>query len=151
MSTMLQISTLAKQTNVPASTIRYYEEIGLIPAAKRGENGYRLYSEKDAERLRFVQRAKALEFTLTEIEEILHLREQGEAPCAFVIGQIEAKLTEVEHKITQLNQLKAELTELQQEINQLPSEKVAAKECVCHIIENSHLTHLGQITAQGIP
>jgi len=143
----LRISALAKQTGIAASTIRYYEEIGLIPPAKRADNGYRVYTVRDAERLHFIQRAKALEFSLAEIEEILLLRENGDAPCAFVISQIEAKMIEVENKIAQLNQLKGELTQLQAEISQLPVEKVEAHECVCHIIENERLIRLGELTA----
>lgn len=146
----LRISDLAQQSGVASSAIRYYEEIGLLPPAERTDNGYRVYDKHDVERLRFIQRAKHLDFSLDEIREIMHLREQGEAPCAFVINQINTKVTEVERKIAQLNQLKRELNQLQTEIAQLPTEEVEAKHCVCHIIENENLTHLGELTAQGI-
>ncbi len=150
MDAMLRISEVAHQTGIATSTIRYYEEIGLIPAAKRGENGYRLYSPSDVERLRFIQRAKALEFSLTEIGEILALRESGDAPCAYVISQIDRKTAEVTRKIAQLNQLKAELTHLQAEISRLPTSKIAAQECVCHLIENENLTNLSELTGAAL-
>ena len=64
---MFQISELSKQAGVPAKTIRYYEEIELIPPARRAENGYRIYNETDVERLRFIRRARALDFALDDI------------------------------------------------------------------------------------
>jgi DNA-binding transcriptional MerR regulator len=146
----LQIKDLAKKTGVASSAIRYYEEIELLPPANRGDNGYRVYTTKDVERLRFIQRAKSLDFSLNEIKEILHLRERGETPCAYVISQIYIKVVEVERKITQLNQLKSELNILQAEISQLPVEKIEAKQCVCHIIENEHLTNLSELTSNFV-
>ena len=116
MADMLRIGELATRAGVATSAIRYYEDIGLIPAAERGENGYRLYRASDAERIHFIQRAKALDFSLSEITEIIDLRERGAAPCAYVIGQINSKLTEVERKMVELAKLKSELTELQAEV-----------------------------------
>ena len=147
MNNKLRIGELAERAGVAASAIRYYEDIGLIPAAQRGENGYRLYRATDAERIRFIQRAKALDFSLSEITEIIDLRERGEAPCAFVISQINSKLTEVERKIAELVKLQNELMELQTEIARLPAAQVAAKECVCHIIKQESLVHLSELTS----
>ena len=58
--TMLTISQLARRSGMPASTLRYYEKVGVIPPATRSDSGYRLYDEKALARLAFVQRAKAL-------------------------------------------------------------------------------------------
>ncbi|MAS35400.1 MAG: heavy metal-responsive transcriptional regulator [Anaerolineaceae bacterium] len=136
---MFRIKELARQTGVNTPTIRYYEEIGVLPAPSRADNGYRVYSEQDLERLRFVTRARSLDFTLEEIGEILSFRERGEAPCAYVIGQIAAKIEEVDHKITELNRLKEELQQFQQQAEQLPFAEIEAKSCVCHLIENQEI------------
>lgn len=139
MENQLHIGELARQAGVANSLIRYYEEIGLLPAATRAENGYRVYHQEDVERLQFIQRAKALDFSLEEIKEILDLRERGDAPCAYVINQIRAKFNEVERKMAALAHLKAELVQLQAEATRLPLTEIEAKSCVCHLIENQRL------------
>ncbi|MBZ0292542.1 MAG: MerR family transcriptional regulator [Anaerolineae bacterium] len=136
---MFRIKDLARQAGVNAPAIRYYEEIGVLPAPNRADNGYRVYSERDLERLRFVTRARSLDFTLEAIGEILTFRERGEAPCVYVIGQITAKIAEVDHKITELNRLKEELLQLQQQAEQLPLAEIEARSCVCHLIENQEI------------
>ncbi len=55
---MFQIGDLSERTGVPAKTIRFYEDIGLVAPASRAENGYRLYDQNDAERLRFIKSAR---------------------------------------------------------------------------------------------
>ena len=145
MVNILQIGDLAHQVGVAASMIRYYEEIGLLPPANRGDNGYRVYTQLDVKRLRFIQRAKTLEFGLDEIKEILGLRERGEAPCTYVMRQIEAKIGEVERKIAALTRLKTELVQLQAETASLPLAEIETKSCVCHLIENQRLIAADEI------
>ncbi|MCQ3979713.1 MAG: heavy metal-responsive transcriptional regulator [Anaerolineae bacterium] len=145
METQLRIGDLARQVEVAPSLVRYYEEIGLLPPAVRTKSGYRVYNQADVERLRFIQRAKDLDFSLEEIKEILGLRERGEAPCAYVISQIEAKIEEVDRKMAALSRLKAELVQLQGEATRLPLAEIEAKSCVCHLIENQQFTTLDKI------
>jgi DNA-binding transcriptional MerR regulator len=148
MENQLNIGELAQQAGVATSLIRYYEEIGLLPTAARTENGYRVYSQEDVERLQFIQRAKALDFSLEEIKEILGLRERGNAPCAYVINQIGAKIDEVERKMAALAHLKAELVQLQAEATRLPLAEIEAKSCVCHLIENQQLIPLNELKVE---
>ena len=135
------ISELGKRLGVNPKTIRYYEAIGLMPPPARNASGYRVYTEEDADRLAFILRAKALDFSLEEIREILALRERGEAPCPYVLQRIERKIAEVDRKIAQLRQLRAELEELRNAAGALPPEVIAAKGRVCHLIENQPLRH----------
>lgn len=130
------IGELGDRLGVNPKTIRYYEEIGLLPEPARNNSGYRVYGEQDVERLAFVLRAKALDFSLEEIGEILALRERGEAPCPYVVQQIEAKIDEVDRKIEALRKLRGELEELHTEAEALPPEDIAAKGRICHLIEN---------------
>jgi MerR family regulatory protein len=59
---------VADRTGVPSTTLRYYEEIGLLAPAGRRDNGYRAYSDRDVERLQFITRAKALDLAWTACE-----------------------------------------------------------------------------------
>jgi DNA-binding transcriptional MerR regulator len=66
----MNIGQAAELSNLPAKTIRYYEDIELV-TPERGDNGYRKYSEKDIHRLRFVQRARSLGFSIEECRLLL--------------------------------------------------------------------------------
>lgn len=148
MENQLHIGEVARQVGVATSMIRYYEEIGLLPPAARTENDYRIYGQKEVERLQFIQRAKALDFSLAEIKEILELREQGQAPCAYVLNQIGTKIDAVERKIAELTRLKAELEQLNAQATRLPLAEIEAKSCVCHLIENQRLSALDGVKVE---
>jgi DNA-binding transcriptional MerR regulator len=64
----LTISQVAKTSGVAAKTIRYYEEIGVLPAPSRAASGYRLYDEPGVERLRFIRRARSLGLPLQQLK-----------------------------------------------------------------------------------
>lgn len=135
----MRIHELARRAHVCAPTIRYYEKIGVLPPPPRADNGYRVYQEVDLERLRFVARARSLEFSLDEIREILAFREREEAPCTYVLSRIEEKVQEIDRRMTALSQLRQELQQLQAKADAeagdlllIPSETDA---CVCHLIE----------------
>ncbi|MCL5960325.1 MAG: MerR family transcriptional regulator, partial [Chloroflexi bacterium] len=67
----LKIGQAAERVQMNPKTIRYYEEIGLLPKASRNASGYRLYSEEDLDRLQFIRRAKLLGLTLTETKHVV--------------------------------------------------------------------------------
>src|SRR5258708_21959848 len=106
-SAMFPISELSNQTSVPARTIRYYEAIGLLAPARRSANGYRLYDGKDAERLGFIRSARTLDFSLTEIAQILAVRDRQEPPGQHVIELIRAHIEQVEIRMPELQKLKS--------------------------------------------
>jgi DNA-binding transcriptional MerR regulator len=135
-STMLQIGELSNQTGVPAKTIRYYENIGLLSPASRGENRYRLYNQKDTERLRFIRSARALDFSLQEIAQILAARDRNEPPCSHVMDLIQSHIDEIEIRIRELEKVKRDLTSLYAAGQDLP-EDVHMRSCVCHLIQIS--------------
>jgi DNA-binding transcriptional MerR regulator len=139
MTEQLRISELARRIDVNPRTIRYYEQIGLLPPPQREANGYRVYDRADVERLQFIRRARALDFSLDDIGEILAFRERSEAPCLYVLHSIDQKIDEVEQRITDLKRLRRELVELRREAQDLPVDDVEGKECVCHLIQNLEL------------
>lgn len=131
---MLHIGELSKRTGVPSKTIRYYEEIGLLPQPQRAANGYRLYSEEDADRLQFIRRARALNFALDEIAEILAFRERNEPPCRHVMDLICHQIDEIESRIRDLERIRNELKALHEAGQNLP-EDVRMRTCICHLVQ----------------
>ncbi len=131
---MLQIGELSKLVDIPTKTIRYYEEIELVPPPRRAENGYRQYDQSDVERLRFIRRARSLDFALDDITEILAFRERGEAPCQYVMLLMEERIGQIAERIKNLKSMKTDLERLHKMGLQLP-EDVEMKQCVCHLIE----------------
>ncbi|EKV03261.1 putative transcriptional regulator [Leptolyngbya sp. PCC 7375] len=109
---MLKVSEVAKTLNINSQTLYFYERIGLIPPPHRTTAGYRLYSVKDVERLRFITRTKALGLTLDEIREILTLKEGKSLTCQAVQERLAAKLAQIEGQIQQLQALQCELKPL---------------------------------------
>ena len=67
---LLSIAQVREKTGVSARTLRYYEELGLLPGARRSAGGRRVYGSDELERLRFIQRLKALDLTLAEIKQL---------------------------------------------------------------------------------
>ena len=110
----LTIGDLAARAGVTAEAIRYYEREGVIPPAPRGGAGrYRLYGAADAERLRFVRRARDLGFSLDEVRELLALAaDDPDRPCGDVNRIARTHLAQVEAKLAQLTALRAELHRL---------------------------------------
>jgi DNA-binding transcriptional MerR regulator len=84
------------------TTIRYYEDIGLVPEPARAPNGYRDYEAAAVERLRFISDAQESGLTLAEIASILELRAQGDPTCHHTIELLERHLEDVERRIERL-------------------------------------------------
>ncbi len=130
----MKIQELAQTTGVSARTIRYYEEIGLLPHPARGENNYRRYGERDVERLRLVAGARRLDLSLEEIREILALRDHREAPCRVLLERLEHKADEIAERIRELQRLERDLRALHALGLTFPTDDVDGKNCVCHLV-----------------
>src|SRR2546430_2224640 len=107
----MQIGELAKRSGVTVQAVRFYERLKLLPEPQRKDSGYRVYSETDLKRLRFVRQGKSLGFSLDEIRDILRMREGGHCPCGEVFSIAERHLQSVEQQITQLSKFRAVLTQ----------------------------------------
>jgi Cu(I)-responsive transcriptional regulator len=107
----MNIGTAAERAGLPTKTIRYYEDIGLLSPG-RLENGYRDYSADDVHRLRFVQRARSLGFSVEECRQLLSLYSDKDRESAEVKAIAQAKLTEIERKIAELKGLHGLLSHL---------------------------------------
>lgn len=103
---------LARASDVGIEAIRFYERQGLVPAPARTAAGYRRYPQRTIQRLQFIRRAKSLGFSLQEIGELLALHDDEHSSRTRVKAMTEAKLTEVENKIRDLQQMRAVLADL---------------------------------------
>lgn len=130
----MQIKELSQRTNLPAKTIRYYEEIGLLPPPARLPNGYRDYEETAVSRIKFVVGARSLGLSLDDIGEILALRDQREAPCRVLLQMLDEKAAEIRQRIADLQRLEVELRELHALGLTFPTDDVDGKHCVCHLV-----------------
>lgn len=107
----MNIGQAAQRANLPPKTIRYYEEIALIKP-DRAENGYRDYCEADIQRLRFLQRARSLGFSIGECRTLLSLHEDKQRASADVRMLARNKICEVDRKIAELKSLRETLSGL---------------------------------------
>ncbi len=105
-----KISDVSKETGLSADTLRYYEKAGLLKNIHRAPSGIRLYSDDDLSSLRFIQRAKTMNFTLDEISKLLQMRENPARVKKNVRQLTQDKLDEVEQHLKMLNTLRNELT-----------------------------------------
>ena len=109
---MHTIGKLAQFAEVTTDTVRYYEKEGLLAPARKTDAGYRLYDEDSVRRLRFIRQAQQCGFSLTEIRELLALKNSDAACCSDVRGVAVEKKLQLEHKIRALQVMSRALTEL---------------------------------------
>ena len=105
----ISIGELARASGVKVPTIRFYEQIGLLPAPHRADNNRRVYDTKTGERLAFIKHARQLGFAVEAIRSLLDLADNPERPCADANRLAELQLTAVEEKIARLSALRTEL------------------------------------------
>lgn len=115
---LLKIGQVSEQSDLPVKTIRFYEERGLIQAAKRTSGGFRLFEASVLTRLSFIRRSQALGLSLNDIQDILGIADSGQRPCKDVRHKFQAKITEIDERIQQLTKLKGQLQVLIEEADQ---------------------------------
>jgi DNA-binding transcriptional MerR regulator len=129
----MRIGELAERVGVNPKTIRYYEDIGLLPDPERLPSGYREYSDDDFHRLRFIRTAQRLGLSLSEISEILGFRERAERPCDYVLGVLDRQVADLDRRMAEMAQLRRELIDLKAQADRLPSDP----RCYCAVIEHT--------------
>ncbi len=111
MSQVLTIGQLAQAAGVNLDTVRYYERSALMPEPRRSDAGYRLYSGKDLERLKFIRGAKSLGFSLDEIRHMLNLVD-SEGDRAEVRALATARLEDMDRRLAEIQQARTVLAGL---------------------------------------
>ncbi|MBZ9934870.1 helix-turn-helix domain-containing protein [Mesorhizobium sp. BR1-1-16] len=105
----ISIGAVAKATGVKVPTIRYYEDVGLLPVADRTESNRRSYDAASVSRLRFIRHARDLGFAVDAIRQLLNLSDQPDHSCSDVDSIARRHLAEIDEKIAQLTALRAEV------------------------------------------
>jgi len=108
----MTIGRAAAAAGCKVQTVRYYEQVGLLPAPSRTEGNQRLYADADIRRLMFIRHARGLGFPLDAIRSLLSLSDRPDQPCKTADMIARAQLAEVERRLAQLNALKAELSRM---------------------------------------
>jgi MerR family mercuric resistance operon transcriptional regulator len=109
---VFRIGQVAKHAGVTVEAIRFYESQALIPEPPRSESGYRQYNSETIRRVRFIQRAKELGFSLKDIHALLTLRNEPSATCGDVKARALQKIAEVDEKTLDLTRIRRALTNL---------------------------------------
>lgn len=110
--TTYKIGQVAKRANVNKETVRYYEKRGLIPKPDRRRSGYRIFTQRHIDQIKFIKRAQQLGFTLSEIKELLELRVNEETSCSEIKKEAQEKYQDVTQKINDLRQIQDTLVDL---------------------------------------
>lgn len=114
---MYTIGDVARVTNLPTKTVRYYADIGLVVPTARSTNGYRLYSGKEINKLIFTRRARSFGFSVQVCRELLDLYEDQERSSRDVKAIAQRRIVEIEEKLLELQSLHQELTHLADSCN----------------------------------
>jgi DNA-binding transcriptional MerR regulator len=128
MKSTVPIGTVSRETGIKVPTIRYYEEVGLLPSPARTDSNRRSYDEAAVQRLRFIRHARELGFEVEAIRQLLTLSDQPDRSCAEVDGIARSHLREIDDKI-------ARLTALRQEVQRMVDEGAHGRVAECRVIE----------------
>jgi DNA-binding transcriptional MerR regulator len=133
MERLLTISQLARATSVPAKTIRYHEQAGVLPVPRRSASGYRQYAQRDVHRLLFIRRARALGLSLASITALTAKLDEGS--CVGLRPRLTHLVTEhlgtVRQQIAELQLLERQLTQV---LRRLMTRSPSAHADGCHCL-----------------
>jgi DNA-binding transcriptional MerR regulator len=105
----LSIGLLASRTGTTVPTIRYYEEIGLLPHAPRAANGHRFYREADLKRLTFIKRCRDFGFPIEQVRDLAQLFEDGDRACVEARNVAQMQLDKVRARLEEMRELEKSL------------------------------------------
>jgi len=146
--TALKIGEVATLAGVPAKTLRYYEDIGLISPAGRTASGYRLYGWRELEQIEFVRRAKLMGLSLDEIRSLVESAEDGIPNKVFqhLDDLLKRSLAETERKIEELRAFRESLLEYRERTAEAESQGA----CRCGELDNSEFCGCVMAATEGV-
>ncbi len=131
----MKVSELARQAEVTAETVRHYTREGLLHPVRDPDNGYQLYDHANLERLRFIQRARTLGFSVAEIGDILAHADQGDSPCPMVRDLLASRLPQIRARIRELEALAARMEQALTAWEEMP-DGTPDGHSLCRLIES---------------
>lgn len=131
----MKVSEIAKEAGVTAETVRHYAREQLLAPTRHPQNGYQLFSRHDLERLRFIQRARKLGFSVAEIREILAHADQGDSPCPLVRDLLASRLPQIRSRIAELEALAARMEQALASWQEMP-DGTPDGHSLCRLIES---------------
>ncbi|MED5620228.1 MerR family transcriptional regulator [Ideonella sp. BN130291] len=126
----LTIGVLAERTSCTVPTIRYYEEIGLIPPARRRPSGHRVYQAESQELLSFIRHCRDFGFGLEQVRELVSLSQSQERDCFETLDIAQAHLRAVRAKLLELHTLEASLARFVKDCTTMCAGGPAAQCCI---------------------
>ena len=141
--TALKIGEVARLVGVPAKTLRYYEDIGLLSPARRTASGYRIYGWRELEQIEFVRRAKLMGLSLEEIRKLVEIAEEGisSGVLRHLDELLEQKLEETERRLEELRGFRQSLLEYRERA------AVAEEQGTCRCAQRGEGEFCGCVTA----
>src|SRR5213593_4492457 len=138
MAHILTIGQVAKTTGLAAKTIRYYEEIGVLPVPRRTASGYRLYDSPGVEHLRFIRRARSLGLPLQQLKTLMNTLSGGSRPALRpqLLALVREQLTAVKDQIAELEVLRRQLEQVSRRMLTSPRRRDRGT-CRCLETENA--------------
>lgn len=130
------IGVVAQQTGCSVPTIRYYEEIGLLPAGQRTDAGRRVYGDAAVRRLTFIRRCRDFGFSIEQVRELVGLVDQPDRPCVEVREIAARHLAQVQEKLTELQALEVSMVQF---LNSCDAACAGGPSVDCAILEDLSL------------
>nr|WP_216900327.1 heavy metal-responsive transcriptional regulator [Synechococcus sp. CCY 9618] len=121
----MKIGELARRSGLPVKTLRYYEDLGLLPVVSRSTGGYRLFGEESLGRLDFIRRLKSLGLSLEHIQDCLAVHDAGQLPCDDIQRQLQRQIDLVDERLRELRLFRRELQSLLQNWQSDPAPNTA--------------------------
>lgn len=144
----MKIGELARATDTPVETIRFYERERLLSAPERTEANYRVYEPQHAERLTFIRHCRSLDMTLDEIRSLLRFKDSPEDNCAGVNDLLEDHIGHVAQRIRELRHLERQLKSLRDKCGEVDAAascgilKELSSESPASLVKGSGLRHV---------
>ncbi len=132
---MLTVSELSRTTQTTPDAVRHYVRIGLLIPSRNPVNGYKLFSDHDVKKVKFICRAKGLGFSLRDIQTIFDHCDDERSPCPAVRSIIQQRINENRARLAELNRLQQRMDEALEKWKAMPDGEPNGEE-ICHLIES---------------
>jgi DNA-binding transcriptional MerR regulator len=131
----MTVGQLAKKLSITPESVRFYTRKGLVLPLKNKENGYRVYSKIDENRLQFIVNARHLGFSIKDISKILLQADESDTACPLVRELIKQRLAQTEVQYQQSKALREKMKAAITQWQSLP-DRESSKEILCHLIDS---------------